>query len=174
MQDWGCYGMREQLDPDPPSVCVCACASVCVSHGGGQRQAGIRDSWHFILTVLKWQIKYCLNSSSSQSLHTFDPRTFAVRQATLRFPLSGSSQLWFGSVRQPQPQRVFLFGSLSATCSEHGFWLLLKQNASWVLPCQAVVYKSSTQAVIPLFGGFCQLRRIWKQLLHHFLQHTSL
>lgn len=34
------------------------------------------------------------------SPHTFDPGVFAVCQATLSFPLSGSSHLWFGSVTQ--------------------------------------------------------------------------
>lgn len=119
---------------------------VCVS-----RDVGIRDSGHFIHTVLKWQTQ-----KNDMSLHTFDPGVFAVCQATLSFPLSGSSHLWFGSVTQ-QLRYVCVCVCVSSRffiCHmvKTWLWLLLNQNASRGLQCQPLW--SSWSGVISLFGRF--------------------
>lgn len=135
-----CCGMREQLAPDLSSlllVCVrvhlfILCVCVCVGWGRG-------GSWHFILTVLKWQIKYTAwIPLLCRSLHAFDLSVFAVCQTTLRFSLSGSSQLWFGSVSQPQRLGwvcVFLWFFICHMVKTW-LWLLIKQNSSCALPCR--------------------------------------
>ena len=94
------------------------------------------------------------------SLHSFDPGVFAVCQATLSFSLSGSSQLWFGSVTQ-QLCSVCVCVCVCVCVSSQFFichmvktwlWLLLNQNASRGLQCQPLW--SSWSGVISLFGRF--------------------
>lgn len=154
-----------------------------------RRPGWFQIPFYFIRTVLKWQIKYCMNSSSPpKSARILIPeRSPYVCQATYwHF-------LWVGLLSYGLAQSHSHSRSAVCVCFPLVLYLPHGQNMalafiktkclSRVLPCQpprssrSGVFENNInhqpEQLFPLFGGFCQHRLIWKQLLLS-LQPTSL